>query len=246
MIVFPAVDIKDGLCVRLEKGRPDTAKKYYDEPWRAGVHWERSGAEWLHVVDLDGALAGSDQNSGAVKELVEKTAAKVQLGGGMRSAESIDVALSTGVRRVVVGTMAARHPDWAVEQCRLHPGSIVIALDAENGMVSVDGWQQSSGTPVEELAQTLQAGGPAAFLYTDVERDGMLSHPNFEGLQSLLQCTSIPVIASGGVSCLEDIEELGRCGADGLITGKALYEGKFRLEDALDIASGFETRLNYG
>ena len=123
------------------------------------------------------------------------------------------------------------------------PERIVIALDAENGMVSIEGWKHSSGIGVEELAKTLQQGNPAAFLYTDVERDGMLSHPDFEGVENLLKCTDIPIIASGGISCLDDIKELGACGADGVITGKALYEGRFKLEEAMATAAGFGSRL---
>ncbi len=243
MIVFPAVDIKNGRCVRLQKGRPETAKKYYDQPWRAAALWQRSGASWLHVVDLDGALAQDHCSDSAVEELLERSEIKVQLGGGMRSEDDIERAVAAGAERVVVGTGAVRDPHWAVRLCLSFTERIVIALDAENGLVCTEGWKCRSGVGVEELAETLQEGRPAAFLYTDIARDGMLSHPNFRGVESLLECTERPVIASGGVSSLKDIEELGACGADGVITGKALYEGRFRLEDALEAAAKFGSRL---
>lgn len=243
MIVFPAVDVKDGRCVRLEKGRPDTARQYYNEPWVAAAHWQESGATWLHVVDLDGALSGNNTNSGAIKKLIQETEINIQIGGGIRSETAITEALKAGVKRVVIGTQAVKDPQWTIEQCISHPGEVVVALDAVKGRVSVEGWRQSTETKVEELAQVLEEGRPAAFLYTDVERDGMLSHPHFSGIKNLLQVTDIPVIASGGVSSLEDIQKLGACGADGVITGKALYEEKFCLQDAIAIANKFQSRL---
>ena len=243
MIVFPAVDIKNGRCVRLRRGCPDTATEYFRQPWRAAARWEGSGARWLHVVDLDGALTQSTCSSSAVKELLDRTEISVQLGGGIRSEADVERALNAGAERVVVGTRAVVEPQWAIELCLSMPGSIVVALDARSGVVSTQGWKQSSGVGVEELAKTLQAGKPAAFLYTDVDRDGMLTHPNLEGVEFLLQCTDIPVIASGGVGCLDDIRALGERGADGVITGKALYEGRFTLEQALETASAFSSRL---
>ncbi len=243
MIVFPAVDIKNGRCVRLLKGRPETAKEYVDRPWKAALQWEEAGAEWIHVVDLDGALSQSSENSPAVKELMEKTSVGIQFGGGIRNGEDIEKAIGAGARRVVLGTSAVKYPDWTIKQCLARPGQIVIALDAVGGVVSIEGWQESSGVKVKDLAKKLQAGRPAAFLYTDVERDGMLSSSDFDGVRKLLDYTDIPVIASGGVSSLEDIIKLGEAGADGVITGKALYEGKLKLEDALDAAGEFDSRL---
>ncbi len=243
MIVFPAVDIKKGCCVRLQKGKPDTAVKYFEKPWKAARQWEISGAQWLHVVNLDGALTQSLDSNDAVTELITKSNLKIQLGGGVRSHSDINKALNAGVEKVVVGTKAVKDPEWTITQCQKHPGKIVVALDAQGDYVSVEGWQANSNVTILDLARKLQSGPPAAYLYTDVERDGMLSQPNFDGVERLLNETHIPVIASGGVSCLEDIKQLGNIGADGVITGKALYENKFRLEEALDIASLYTSRL---
>lgn len=243
MIVFPAVDIQNGRCVRLLQGDPDTAQTYYQQPWRAALHWQDCGAHALHVVDLDGALSESGENRGPVQQILEKLSIPVEVGGGLRSTEAVEAVLDGGAARAVVGTRAAMDPEWAVELCRHLPDRIVIALDAREGIVTVKGWQESSGIPVVELARELAEGPPAAFLYTDVARDGMLTHPNFESIRDLIEATPVPVIASGGVSSAEDIRRLGECGADALITGKALYEQRLDLAEALEIASQFPSRL---
>jgi len=243
MIVFPAVDIQNGRCVRLLRGEPDTATTYDEQPVRAAMHWQQAGAEALHVVDLDGALSESGQNREHVVEILETLSIPVEVGGGLRSEEAVDGILQAGAARAVVGTRAATDPEWAAALCRERPDRVVIALDARDGVVTIKGWQESAGLRAEELARGLAEGAPAAFLYTDVSRDGMMEHPHFEGVQRLIEASPVPVIASGGVSSLEDIRRLGECGADAVITGKALYEGRFELAEALQTARAFGSRL---
>ncbi|MFP4176770.1 MAG: 1-(5-phosphoribosyl)-5-[(5-phosphoribosylamino)methylideneamino]imidazole-4-carboxamide isomerase [Candidatus Brocadiia bacterium] len=244
MIILPAVDIQDGHCVRLLKGQPDTAETYYQDPVRAAQHWETSGAEALHVVDLDGALKTDVNNKGPAERIIQSLSIPVEIGGGLRSKQAVQSILKAGAARAVVGTRAATDPEWAIDLCQSFPDKIVIALDARDGTVSIKGWQESAGISVEMLADRLSEGAPAAFLYTDISRDGMLSEPNYEGVETLLETTDIPVIASGGVSSIDDIRRLGECGADGVVTGKALYEQRVDLEQALEVASEFDTRLN--
>lgn len=243
MLVFPAVDIAKGRAVRLLQGDPGRETVYFESPAEAAMHWQRQGAQALHVVDLDGALAGGGRNAGPVREILAATGMAVEVAGGLRDTESVERVLEAGAVRAVVGTAAVRDPDWAVALCWKLPGRIVVALDARDGRVTVEGWQESTDVTPVELARRLAEGGPAAFLYTDVSRDGMLTSPNFEGVEALLAATEVPVIASGGVSRLEDVRRLGECGADAVITGKALYEKRFALADALEVASGFGSRL---
>jgi len=243
MIVFPAVDIKDGRCVRLMQGRPEASKEYYESPLEAALHWQREGARALHVVDLDGALGKKSGNRRHIAEIIAGLSIPVQVGGGLRSVEDIQWALDSMAARAVIGTRAALEPGWASEVCRRFAGRIVIALDAREGKVVIKGWQEEAGLSVEELARRLEEGAPAAFLYTDVSRDGMLTRPNFGGLQALLSAVSVPVIASGGVSSLDDIRQLGECGADAVIVGKALYEKRFTLGEAMEAAAAFTSRL---
>ncbi|MFP4026701.1 MAG: 1-(5-phosphoribosyl)-5-[(5-phosphoribosylamino)methylideneamino]imidazole-4-carboxamide isomerase [Candidatus Brocadiia bacterium] len=244
MIVLPAVDIQEGRCVRLLQGDPGTGKTYYEAPSRAARHWEDAGAEALHLVDLDGAINESGGNRDVVKRVLSELHIPVEVGGGLRSVESVERVLEAGAARAVIGTKAALDPEWAVELCQKLPDRIVIALDAREGLITVKGWQENSGIPARDLASRLADGAPAAFLYTDVSRDGMLTHPHFNGVEEIIKTTPVPVIASGGVSSVDDIRRLGECGADAVITGKALYEGELKLEDALETAKGFPGRLS--
>ena len=244
MLVFPAVDIAKGRCVRLLQGKPERETVYYQSPVAAALHWQEQGAECLHVVDLDGALAGGGVNAEPVQEILDGVAMPVQVAGGLRTEEALRLALDAGASRVVVGTQAARDPAWAVEVCRRLPDRVVVAVDALEGRVAVEGWQELLAMGPAELAQRLAEGPPAAFLYTDVSRDGMFTRPNFEGVEDLMKAVEVPVIASGGVAELEDIRRLGECGADAVIIGKALYDGRFTLSEALDAASGYATRLS--
>jgi phosphoribosylformimino-5-aminoimidazole carboxamide ribotide isomerase len=243
MLVFPAVDIQKGRAVRLLQGDPNQETVYFDSPAEAALHWQECGAEALHVVDLDGALAGGGANSHAVASILQRTELAVEVAGGLRDSASVKRALAAGAVRAVVGTAAVRDPDWAADLCRELPGRVVIALDAREGHVTVEGWQEKTEMTPVELAEKLAEGAPAAFLYTDVSRDGMLTTPHFEGVEALLQATDVPVIASGGVSSLEDIRRLGELGADAVITGKALYEKRFELAEALQTAAQYDSRL---
>jgi phosphoribosylformimino-5-aminoimidazole carboxamide ribotide isomerase len=243
MVVFPAVDIQRGRCVRLRQGRPEESKTYYEQPWEAALHWQELGARALHVVDLDAALSESDANRQCVLEILKKLSVPAQVGGGLRSEEAVDAILQAGAARAVVGTRAATEPKWAVELCRKRPGRIVVALDVRSGEVAIKGWQEGAGIGVEELARQLEAGPPAAFLCTDVARDGMLIRPNFDSIAKLVRATTVPVIASGGVSCADDVRRLGESGADAVIIGKAFYEGRIQLAEALAAAKPFRSRL---
>jgi phosphoribosylformimino-5-aminoimidazole carboxamide ribotide isomerase len=243
MLVFPAVDIAKGRAVRLLQGDPEQETVYFESPADAALHWQQQGAEALHVVDLDGALAGGGANGAAVAEILDRTELAVEVAGGLRDTASVQRALAAGAVRAVVGTAAVRDPDWAVELCRELPGRVVIAVDAREGRVTVEGWQERTEVTPVELARRLAQGGPAAFLYTDVSRDGMLTTPHFEGVQALLEATDVPVIASGGVSSVDDIHRLGHLGADAVITGKALYEKRFGLAEALEAAAHYDSRL---
>ena len=244
MIVFPAVDIQRGRCVQLAQGLPERSTTYYEAPLQAALHWQELGARALHLVDLDAALEQGDGNRDPKREILRVLQIPVEVGGGLRSDEAVGGILQGGAARAVVGTRAATEPRWAVDLCRQHPDRIVIALDARDGEVAIRGWQEGAGVQAEELARRLAEGPPAAFLYTDVTSDGMLTRPHFEGVERLIAATQVPVIASGGVSSLEDIRRLGECGADAVITGTALYEGRFELAAALETADAFGSRLS--
>ena len=243
MLVFPAVDIAKGRCVRLLQGRPEDEKVYFESPAEAALHWQDAGARALHVVDLDGALARGGDNAAAVEEILSRAQMPVEVAGGLRDETAVRRVLELGAARAVVGTQAVRQPDWAADLCRQLPDRIVIAVDAREGKVAIEGWQETAEVTPVQLAQRLAEGGPAAFLYTDVARDGMLTRPNFEGVEELLGAVDVPIIASGGVASPEDVERLGECGADAVVIGKALYEGRFTLTEALEAAAGFESRL---
>ena len=243
MFVFPAVDVRGGRCVRLLKGDQDSEKVYEAAPWRAAQRWEEAGARALHVVDLDDVLGDGD-NREEIGELISRVSMPVEVGGGLRSDSDVEAIIEAGAARAVLGTRAVEDPDWARSMCSEYPGRIVLALDARDGKVAVEGWQKSSGIEVCELARRLADGGPAAFLYTDVARDGTLTHPNFGGVEDMVDATDVPVIASGGVSSAEDIRRLGEAGADAVIVGKALYEQRLTLEEAMEAAAGFGGRLS--
>lgn len=243
MLVFPAVDVKEGRCVRLQQGDPDAEKVYELEPWKAARRWAEAGAEALHVVDLDGAL-GTRNNRAEIRQLLQQVSIPVEVGGGLRDTDVVKDVLDAGAARAVVGTRAVEEPDWALSLTQQFPDRIVVALDARDGLVAVEGWQKTSDVAATELARRLAEGRPAAFLYTDVSRDGMLSHPNFEAVQEMVEATDVPVIASGGVSSADDIRRLGEAGADAVIVGKALYENRLTLSEAMDAAEPFAGGLS--
>ncbi|MHC4479405.1 MAG: 1-(5-phosphoribosyl)-5-[(5-phosphoribosylamino)methylideneamino]imidazole-4-carboxamide isomerase [Planctomycetota bacterium] len=251
MLVYPAIDIAKGKCVRLIQGRADEETVYYEDPLQAARHWQGAGARALHVVDLDGALSrgsalsgpSGEEEAGPILSILKQGGVAVQVAGGLRSEELVRCVLEAGAARAVVGTRAVREPQWAVRLCGELPGRIVVALDARNGRVAVEGWRELAEVGPLELARRLETGGPAAFLYTDISRDGMMSRPNFAAVEALLAAVEVPVIASGGVASVADLRVLGECGADAVIVGKALYERRFTLPEALEVADAYPSRL---
>ena len=236
MIVIPAIDLKEGKCVRLEQGLMENDTVFCDSPADQAREWERQGAELLHIVDLDGAFAGEPKNRASIEAIIKAIAIPTQLGGGIRDIPTIEAYLSLGIGRVILGTAAQRNPELVEEACRLFPGRIVVGIDAKNGMVAVQGWAEVTGVTAVELAKRFEGYGVAAIIYTDIARDGMMQGPNIEATRALAEAISIPVIASGGVSSLKDIENLMAIEASGIagaITGKAVYTGAIRLAEAV-------------
>lgn len=240
MIIFPAIDLKGGQVVRLAEGDMARATVYADDPAAQARQFADLGADWLHVVDLDGAFAGEGRNVAAVEAIVAAFPGKVQLGGGIRSRESIERWIALGVERVVMGTAALEDPALVRAAAAAHPGRIVVAVDARGGMVATRGWADVSTLAVADLATQFEDAGVAALLFTDVGRDGMLKGVNFEATVELAQATTLPVIASGGVADIKDIEALvanAHHGIEGVICGRAIYDGRLTLGDALRMAA---------
>ncbi len=240
MIVFPAIDLKDGRCVRLRQGAMDDATVYNDDPAAQARSFEAAGAQWLHVVDLDGAVSGQPKNASAVAAILKSVSMPVQLGGGIRDRARIEAWLEAGVRRVVLGTAAIANPDLVREAARAHPGRIVVGIDARKGKVAVDGWTRATETTARELADALAGAGVAAIVYTDIDRDGVLGGPNIEATVALAKGLPVPVIASGGVSTIDDITALRareKDGIAGVIVGRAIYDGRVDLKRALALAA---------
>jgi phosphoribosylformimino-5-aminoimidazole carboxamide ribotide isomerase len=245
LIIFPAIDLKGGQVVRLAEGDMDRATIYGDDPAAQARLFAEAGATHLHVVDLDGAFAGRAVNAQAVERIVAAFPGKVQLGGGIRDRAAVDRWLALGVDRVVIGTAALDHPDFVREAAADMPGRIVVAVDARGGFVATKGWADVSEVLVTDLAHRFADAGVAALLFTDVGRDGLLKGCNVEATQALAHATPIPVIASGGVADIRDIEALliardgiAEGGIEGVITGRALYDGRLDLGDALRMAAG--------
>lgn len=238
MIVFPAIDLKAGQVVRLAEGDMARATVYGENPAAQAEAFAKAGATHLHVVDLDGAFAGESINGGAVAAILARFPGKVQLGGGIRNRTSVERWLDMGVSRVVIGTAALEDPDFVREAAAAHPGRIVVAVDARDGFVATKGWADVSTVSVAELGHRFEDAGVAALLFTDVGRDGLLKGCNVEATTALAAEVSIPVIASGGVAGIEDIHALvGKPGIEGVITGRALYDGRLDLAEALRAAA---------
>lgn len=236
MIVIPAIDLKEGKCVRLEQGLMERDTVFCDNPADQAREWQRQGAELLHIVDLDGAFAGEPKNRTAIEAIVGVLTIPTQLGGGIRDIRTIEAYLSLGIGRVILGTAAQRNPELVEEACRLFPGRIVVGIDAKNGMVAVQGWAEVTNVTAVDLAKRFEGYGVAAIIYTDISRDGMMQGPNIAATRDLAEAITIPVIASGGVSSLADIENLmaiESSGVTGVITGKAIYTGAIRLPEAV-------------
>ena len=241
MILFPAIDLKDGRCVRLVHGDMDQATIFNDDPVDQAARFEAQGFAWLHIVDLDGAFAGRPMNAGAVEGILDKVSLPVQLGGGIRDMRTIESWLERGVARVIIGTAAVRDPDLVREAARLHPGRIAVGIDAKDGRVAVEGWAQSSTATAEELGRRFEDAGVAAIIYTDISRDGALRGLNIPMTLALANAVGIPVIASGGLASLVDIERLLQpdcAGLAGAITGRALYDGRIDPAEALALIAG--------
>lgn len=240
LIVFPAIDLKGGQVVRLAEGDMDRATVYGDDPAAQAMIFADQGAEYLHVVDLDGAFAGASVNGDAVRAIVARFPGHVQLGGGIRNRESVERWFDLGVSRVVIGTAALEDPDFVRAAARDFPGGIVVAVDARDGMVATKGWADVSTTSATDLARRFEDAGVAALLFTDVGRDGLLKGCNVEATVDLARSVDIPVIASGGVKGIAEIHVLAlhtQDGVEGVITGRALYDGRLDLAAALNVAA---------
>ena len=236
MILFPAIDLKDGQCVRLKLGDMEQATVYNTDPAAQAKAFEDQGFEWLHVVDLNGAFAGESVNGAAVDAILKATKNPVQLGGGIRSLEHIARWLDRGLSRVILGTVAVRDPALVIEACRQFPGTIAGGIDAKGGKVAVEGWAEASELGVIELAKKFEGAGVSAIIYTDIDRDGILTGINWESTLALADAVSIPVIASGGLASLDDIRRMLEPDAaklEGAITGRALYDGRIDPAEAL-------------
>ena len=240
MIVFPAIDLKAGQVVRLAEGDMARATVYGDDPAAQAMLFAEAGAEYLHVVDLDGSFAGRAENRAAVEAIVESFPGHVQLGGGIRTREAVEDWFDLGVARIVMGTAALKDPEFVREMAAEYPGGIVVAVDARDGMVATEGWAQVSDIPAADLARRFEDAGVAALLFTDIGRDGLLKGVNIDATVDLARRVDIPVIASGGVKGLDDIHLLSlhaNDGIEGVITGRALYDGRLDLAAALEIAN---------
>ena len=237
MILYPAIDLKNGQCVRLKQGDMDQATVFSDDPAAQARSFEDQGFAALHIVDLDGAFAGRPMNAAAVDAVLAAVRFPVQLGGGIRDMHTVDSWLSKGISRVIIGTAAVRDPEFVKAAARAHPGKVAVGIDARDGFVAVEGWAETSTLAAADLGRRFEDAGVAAIIYTDIARDGMLSGVNWDGTVALARAVSIPVIASGGLASIADIERLvsPECaGLAGAITGRALYDG--RLDPAAALA----------
>lgn len=241
MILFPAIDLKDGKCVRLQQGDMARATIFNHDPAQQAAQFEEQGFRYLHIVDLDGAFAGKAVNAQAVERILETIAMPVQLGGGIRDLAAVEGWLSKGITRVILGTAAVRDPAFVKEAARLHPGRVAVGLDAKDGRVAVEGWAETSDLTALELAQRFEDAGVAAIIYTDIARDGLLKGLNLDATIALADAISIPVIASGGLASLDDVKALLEPRAhklEGAITGRALYDGRLDPRAALALVAG--------
>ena len=239
MIIYPAIDIRGGRCVRLTEGRFDAETVFADDPAEMALKWAGLGAEFLHLVDLDGALAGEGKNVPVIQRILKSVSIPVQLGGGIRNLETIEKLLELGVTRLILGSAAVKNPELVAEACKKYPGHIAVGIDAKNGEVAIEGWGQGSGVAATELAKKMASFGVETIIYTDISRDGMLSGVNVEGTAALARACGVPIIASGGVASLDDIrrvKDVEGDGVQGCIIGKAIYTGAVDLKEALALA----------
>ena len=239
MIVIPAVDIKEGKCVRLYQGRMEAETVFSDDPAAMAKRWEDEGAEIIHVIDLDGAVEKSPQNLDSIKKIIHSVNVPIQVGGGIRNEATVRMFLDLGIKKVIIGTEAIKNPKFVKDACDAFPNKIVVGIDARNGLVAIEGWTKTTRTKAVDLAKKFEDCGVAAINFTDIHRDGMQTGPNIDETRRLAEAVSIPVIASGGVSKIEDIKNLmslKEVGVVGVITGRALYSGSLNLRAAIEIA----------
>ncbi len=235
MQLYPAIDLKNGQCVRLKQGAFKEITVYSDKPEEIAAKWQSKGATYLHLVDLDGALAGHSVNEEVIKKIVDTLSIPIEIGGGIRSEEAIEAMLALGVSRVIIGTKAAENPEFIRDMVnKFGQERIVAGIDAKNGMVAVEGWEKLSDLSASELVNRMKEYGIRHVVYTDIARDGMLSGPNVEYTKKLTEETGLDIIASGGMSSMEDLRELYNAGVHGAIIGKALYENRIDLKEAID------------
>ena len=237
MIIIPAVDLKDGKCVRLLQGREDQVTVYSDAPVEMAKQWADYGVSLLHIVDLDGAFSGTQSNFPIIEAIKKQVAVDIEVGGGIRDLPTIEKLVTIGVDRVIIGTMAVKNPDSFKQACEKYPGKIISGIDARDGKVAIKGWIEGTDKEAVEFGRKMQQSGAAAVIYTDISRDGMLTGPNIEATAKMVESLAIPVIASGGVSSIDDIKALMTIkGLYGSITGKAIYSGTLDLKEAIEVA----------
>ena len=236
MILYPAIDLKDGQCVRLLRGEMSAATVFGDDPAAQAAKFQAAGCEWLHLVDLNGAFAGTPVNAAAVEAILARTSVPAQLGGGIRDRATIEMWLEKGLARVILGTVAVENPALVKEAARAHPGRIAVGIDARQGRVATKGWATETDVMATDLARRFEDAGVAAIIYTDIDRDGAMQGPNIEATAALARAVTIPVIASGGVASLHDLTALRDTGViAGAISGRALYDGAIDLSEALAV-----------
>jgi len=243
VILFPAVDIKDGRCVRLEQGRADAVTVFGDDPAESALKWARLGAQWLHIIDLDGAFSGLPRNFDLVKRICAEAGVPVQLGGGVRDLATARAYIEAGVSRLIIGTIALEQPELFAEICAALPGRVGVSLDAVDGRLKSRGWVADAGLTVMDVLPRIEAAGASFIIYTDIARDGMQSGVNIAALNALCEATPLPVVAAGGVTNLDDLKHLAPLAAKGLqgaITGRAIYTGTLDFTEGLAFTKGLQ------
>jgi phosphoribosylformimino-5-aminoimidazole carboxamide ribotide isomerase len=238
LIIIPAIDIKGGKCVRLEQGLMNRETIFSDHPEEIALQWERKGAKKLHIVDLDGAVYGKPFNKKDIKNILDTVSVPVELGGGIRYLDTIEEYIDLGIDQIIIGTIAYKNSNLVEVACKRYPGKIIVSIDVKDNYVSVEGWTEPTSIIAIDLAKRFEDMGIAAFIYTDIQRDGMRSGPNIDGIREFAKGINVEVIAAGGVSSMKDIEDLltlQKDGVSGIITGRALYDGSIKLEEAIDI-----------